>query len=103
MRDFTQGDIIAISGFRNLFVIVSKNAFIRSTGVFHVCPYFSEGDSGPLHIKATGVVQQTDGIVICEQLKLIDPEKRGCRRTDRLSYADVMEVSDVLQGMFEYD
>ena len=103
MKNFSQGDIIAVSGFRNLFVIVSKNAFIRATGVFHVCPMIPSEASGPLHIRVTGVVQNTESTVVCEQVKLIDPEKRGCRRTDRLPYSDVMEVSDALQGIFEYD
>ena len=102
-NDFAQGDIIKIRGYRFPFLIVSKNAFIRATGVFHVCPLLSKVESGPLHIKVTGALQKTEGTVICEQLKLIDPEVRGCRRADRLSYADIMEISDALQGIFEYD
>lgn len=103
MKDYAQGDILSITGFPNRFVIVSKNAFIQATGVFHVCPLLASGESGPLHIQITGVVHKTGGSVICEQIKMIDPEKRGCRRVDRLSYSDVMEVSDALQGIFEYD
>ena len=54
MTDFYQGDILKISGFRNKFVIVSKNAFIRMTNAFHVCPLLDKYPEGPIHIAATG-------------------------------------------------
>ncbi len=103
MMDYSQGDIIKISGFTGRqFVIVSKNAFLRATGVFHVCPLVKGVSSGPLHIAVEGT-EGTYGTVICEQIKLIDPKARGCARTDRLSYGQMMNVSDAVQGMFEYD
>jgi mRNA interferase MazF len=37
---FSQGDIIKIHGYKGKFIIVSKNAFIKATNVFHVCPVF---------------------------------------------------------------
>ena len=40
---------------------------------------------------------------MAEQIKLIDPAASGCRRVDRLTYASVMDISDALQGIFEYD
>ena len=83
MIDLFQGDIIKIGGFKSLFMIVSNNAFIQATGVFHVCPVLEN--------------------VLCEQIKLIDPEARNCRRLDRLPYGTVMDISDALQGIFEYD
>jgi mRNA interferase MazF len=41
--------------------------------------------------------------VVCEQIKLIDPGSRSCKRIDRLSYGQLMNISDALQGIFEYD
>lgn len=38
MNMFSQGDLIRIHGFQNLFLIVSKNAYIAATNTFHVCP-----------------------------------------------------------------
>ncbi len=103
MIDLYQGDIIKIRGFdKVLFIIISKNSFIKSTGVFHVCPILSLSDAGPIHIRVKGN-NGTSGIVICEQLKLIDPSVRACSRVDRVSYSDIMEVSDTIQGIFEYD
>ena len=66
MSEFYQGDIIKISRFRKqLFVIVSKNAFIRTTGVFHVCPMITGIPAGPLHIEVKGRMGES-GAVICE-------------------------------------
>ncbi|MBQ6733932.1 MAG: type II toxin-antitoxin system PemK/MazF family toxin [Lachnospiraceae bacterium] len=102
MAEFTQGDIVKVKGFREPFLIVSNNAFIKSTNVFHVSPILKNIAEGPLHINIKGE-KNTGGTVICEQVKLIDPAARGCHVTDRISYGQLMNVSDAVQGMFEYD
>ena len=100
---FEQGDIIKINDYRKqLFVVVSKNAFIRATGMFHVCPFLKDYPDGPVHIAAVGN-HGTAGTVICEQIKAIDPSTRACSKADYLSYPDIMNVSDTIQGIFEYD
>lgn len=103
MTAFCQGDVIKISGFKKqLFVIVSKNAFIKATGIFHVCPMLSGVPDGPIHIPVSGKKGES-GTVICEQIKAIDPKARVCNRVDLLAYEDIMNVSDAVQGIFEYD
>ncbi len=103
MNEFFQGDIIKITGFKKqLFVIVSKNAFIKATGIFHICPMLPGVQAGPLHIPVCGKKGEA-GTVICEQIKLIDPKERVCTRVDLLAYEDIMNVSDAVQGIFEYD
>ena len=102
MMIFSQGDVIKISGYRNRFLIVSKNAFITATHVFHVCPLSAPAEAGPIHIPICGKNGFT-GTAICEQLKLIDPNARSCSREDSLPYGQIMEISDVIQGLFEYD
>jgi len=102
MIDFSQGDIIKISGFKNKFLVISKNAFIKVTNVFHVCPLIDGYNEGPLHIAIKGK-ENTEGIVICEQMKLIDPSARACTRIDRIPYDSIMNISDAIQGIFEYD
>ena len=100
---YCQGDIIKINGFNNCyFVITSKNSFINALGVFHVCPLFTDFADGPLHISVTGK-KGTQGTVICEQIKMIDPDVRAVNKTDSLKYQDIMNISDAIQGMFEYD
>ncbi len=103
MNDYRQGDIIKINGFgKRSFVIVTKNAFIKATGIFHVCPLMQGIPAGPVHIPVTGNGGEM-GTVICEQIKAIDPKARECKKTDWLAYADIMNVSDAVQGIFEYD
>ena len=102
MRDFFKGDIIKTTGFKNYFIIVSKNSFIQYTNVFHVCPMLEDYPAGPLHIPAEGK-EGTKGTVICEQIKLIDPAARECSKIDHVPYETIMNISDAVQGIFEYD
>lgn len=102
MREFSQGDVIKINGFRALFLITSKNAFIKNEKMFHVCPIVETDLINPLHISIKGK-EGIVGTVICEELKLIDPEARNCSKVDRINYGMVMYISDAIQGMFEYD
>ena len=98
-----QGDIIKIEGYKQqLFVVVSKNSFIKATGMFHVCPLMKSMPPGPIHIAVSGR-KSTTGVVICEQIKAIDPIQRNCQKTDCLPYEDIMNVSDTIQCLFEYD
>ena len=82
--------------------MISNNAFIKSTGMFHVCPVLQNLDEGPLHIHVDGM-NGTSGKVVCEQMKLIDPSRRRFSKKDRISYMQLMNVSDAIQGIFEYD
>ena len=102
MMDFSQGDIIKISKLKENMLIVSRNAFIKTTGVFHVCPLLKNYTGGPLHIKVCGI-KNTSGTAICEQIKLIDPSARSCTRIDHIPYDALMNISDAIQGIFEYD
>lgn len=102
MIDFYQGDVIKIAGSKGRFLIISKNSFIRATGVFHVCPIVTGIEEEPLHIRIKGLSGES-GIAVCEQLKLIDPAARGCSKADRIPYMAIMNISDAIQGIFEYD
>ena len=68
-------------------------------GIFQgICEY----PAGPIHLSVCGKKGES-GTVICEQIKAIDPKARGCNRVDLLAYEDIMNVSDAVQGIFEYD
>ncbi|SDH25737.1 hypothetical protein SAMN05421493_10135 [Pseudobutyrivibrio sp. 49] len=102
MKVFYQGDIIKISGFGNLFLIISKNVFIRERKMFHVSPIVNTDIINPMNIDIKGV-DGTEGTVICEEIKLIDPVARACTKVDRINYWGIINISDAIQGMFEYD
>ena len=103
MKEVSQGDVVKLSGFRNLFLVASKNAFIRSTGMFHVCPALAQSHPGPVHIPITLLNEKRSLVAICEQIKMIDPNERGVGVVDHISYRDIMEVSDTIQGIYEYN
>ena len=92
-----------LTGFQNKFLVVSKNSFIKHTGMVHVCPVMPGIQPGPFHIQTRLQREGENVTVLCEHVKLIDPIKRGIGIIDRISYGDKMEVSDVIQGFFEYD
>ena len=71
--------------------------------MFHVCPVLPGVEEGPVHIKVNLLNSKKTVTAICEQVKLIDPAARGIAAVDSISYADKMEVSDTIQGLFEYD
>ncbi|MCR5054434.1 MAG: hypothetical protein K6A69_06310 [Lachnospiraceae bacterium] len=102
MSSFSQGDLIKISGINYYLLVTSKNAFINATGVFHVVPVVENIGPGPTHVEINGA-KEIKGAAICEQVKLIDPRVRRCSLKDRIPYKEIMEVSDVIQGIFEYD
>ena len=47
-----------------------KIAFIKATGIFHVCPMLPGVQAGPIHIPVRGNKGEP-GTVICEQIKAI--------------------------------
>ncbi len=102
MTEYSQGDIVRIDGLRDKYLIISNNSFIRYTGFFHVCPILEKHHPGPLHISITGR-NGTKGVAICEQIKLIDSKSRSCTFSDSIPYDAIMNISDAVQGIFEYD
>ena len=103
MMEFSQGDLIQVSGFKNLFLIVSKNAFIRAVHMFHVCPVLKNVAEGPLHIPIKGI-NEYSGTVICEQLKLIDilceKEHEALEKEGAPVYEGMGQVLKELSGRF---
>lgn len=58
------------------------------------------GKPDPLHIVVkTGIVE---GVVLCEQMKLLDLRIRGFKKLDHIKYADIINITDAIQGIFDY-
>lgn len=64
------------------------------------CPIVHNSKSGPLHIWMS--VENTEGYIQCEKLTLLDLSVRGYQKTGRLPLTEMMNVSDAIQGIFEY-
>lgn len=55
---------------------------------------------GPLHIWMA--TDEIEGYIQCEKLALLDLSVRGCKKVDRLPISEIINVSDAIQGIFEY-
>ena len=94
-----QGDIIQIEKLKGYFLVVSKD-FFNSTEQAIVCPMVKDTFSDPLHIEASG--KEVKGIVMCEQMRLVDLRYRGLKRVDAISYSQRINITDAIQGIFDY-
>lgn len=94
-----QGDIIAIENRQGLFLVVSKN-FFNATEQAILCPIVSDTFLDPLHIKIK--VNEIDGIVMCEQVRLVDLHYRGFKKVSQLHYSDIIDITDAIQSIFDY-
>jgi hypothetical protein len=56
--------------------------------------------AGPLHIWMS--TEENEGYIQCEKLALLDFVVRGYRKIDRLPLSEMINVSDAIQGIFEY-
>lgn len=94
-----QGDIITVERLKGYYLVVSKNYF-NMTEQAVLCPIARDTFLDPLHIAIeTGEVQ---GIVMCEQMRLVDLRYRGFKKVDRIHYADIINITDAIQGIFDY-
>lgn len=94
-----QGDIITVERLKGYYLVVSKNYF-NMTEQAVLCPIARDTFLDPLHIVIeTGEVQ---GIVMCEQMRLVDLRYRGFKKVDRIHYADIINITDAIQGIFDY-
>lgn len=99
MPQYEQGDILSIEGLNFPVLVVSKNFFHQSEQAI-VCPIRSKAAPDPLHIKI--ISGDLDGIVLCEQMKLLDLRYRDYKKIGRIAYIDLMNISDAIQAIFEY-
>ena len=94
-----QGDILKIEKIKHPVLVASKD-FFNTSGEIIGCPIIHHSKPGPLHIWVS--TEHTEGYIHCEKLALLDLSIRGYKKIDRLPFSDLMNVSDAIQGIFEY-
>ncbi|MCD8395799.1 MAG: type II toxin-antitoxin system PemK/MazF family toxin [Lachnospiraceae bacterium] len=99
MFTISQGDILKIEKLSFPVLVVSKDFFNRSEQVI-VCPIQENAAADPLHIPVAW--SDTEGIVLCEQLKLLDLRVRGYKKMGELKIESIMDITDAIQGIFDY-
>jgi len=99
MEQLHQGDILKIEKIKHPVLIVSKD-FFNTSGEIIGCPIIKNSTAGPLHIWVS--TEEAEGYVQCEKLALLDLTIRGHKKVDRLTIGEMMNISDAIQGIFEY-
>ena len=99
MSHLHQGDIIKIENIKFPVVVVSKD-FFNTAGSIIGCPILKTSPQSSLHIWTSA--KDNEGYIQCENLKLLDMTVRGHKKTGRLPFHELMNVSDAIQGIFEY-
>lgn len=99
MEPLYQGDILIIEKIKHPVLVASKD-FFNTSGEIIGCPIINNAKSGPLHIWVKTEI--TEGYIQCEKLALLDLSIRGYKKVDRLPISEMINVSDAIQGIFEY-
>ncbi len=99
MGSIHQGDLLHIAGLPHPVVVVS-NDFFNQEGKVIVCPIVPKAGESPLHIRLKDA--SVEGYVLCEQVKYVDLSARRYTKMQEMRYFDIMDLSDAVMGMFEY-
>ena len=97
--DLHQGDILKIERIAKPILVVSKDFFNQTCEIIG-CPLYAQGTPGPLHIPIHS--NDVDGYVHCEKMTLLDLNIRGYSKIDHINYPDIMNITDAIQGIFDY-
>ena len=97
MRDMVeQGEILEIEGLTMPALVVSKNLFNES-GKAIVCPIIEGSTSVTLSFPID------DGrYVLCDSIRLLDIESRGYTQKGRIPLAQIIQITDRIQSIFDY-
>lgn len=105
-----QGDIIRLSfdpqigheqKGRRTAIVVSNNSFndfVRTAAM--VCPITHTDRGIPIHMRLDSRTQ-TNGVVLCDQAKILDLQKRDAEFIEKAPADIVAEISDIICGFVE--
>lgn len=99
MFEVKQGDILKVENIKGLVYVVSNDYFNKMESVI-VCPIVKEANESVLHIKIE--IDGKNMYVLTEQLKYLDLCVRGYSIVEHSETELIMELSDIIQGIFEY-
>lgn len=99
MNTVSQGDILEVENIKHPVLVVSKD-FFNTSGEIIACPIIRNSAPGPLHIWTDST--EFEGYVQCEKLALLDLSVRGYKKTGSLPIEELMNISDAIQGIFDY-
>ncbi|MDD4370187.1 MAG: type II toxin-antitoxin system PemK/MazF family toxin [Anaerostipes sp.] len=98
-NEICQGDILSVERIHTPVLVVSK-MFFNKTEQIIACPILGEASEDPLHI--TIYTKEMKGVVLCEQMKLLDLRARGYKKSSELQINEIMNIADAIQSIFDY-
>lgn len=96
---YNQGDVIRVEGIKTPLLVVSRDFYNEDEQVI-TCPLVKQCRVSVINVKVN--FEGEDMFVLCDQIKQLDINFRGSKKIGQISVKDRMEVSDILQGLFEY-
>ena len=106
---FEQGDIVYLDfdpqvgheqkGCRPALV-VSNDLFNRVSSLTMVCPITHADKGHPFHIRLDGT-SKTDGVVLCDQARMLDLNSRNASFAEKAPAAVTAEAVDLIMGFIE--
>ena len=99
MAVIEQGDLLKVDGIQHPVIVVSNN-FFNESGKAIVCPILKKAVPGPLHIELKD--SPVEGFVLCEQVRYLDLASRRFSKMTQTHYFDIMDISDAVVSMIEY-
>ena len=100
MDEIAQGDVLSVERINTPILVVSKTYFNRTEQII-ACPVLKNASADPLHIPIIAKDMQ-GGIVLCEQMKLLDLRVREYKKLTELKMEDVLNITDAIQSIFDY-
>ena len=99
MEKVEHGSLLQVQGLQYPVVVVSNN-FFNASGKAVVCPVLKKAVEGPLHIPVKA--DRVNGFALCEQVRYLDLAQRSFSRIGAIPYFEVMNLSDAVMGIFDY-
>lgn len=107
-----QGDIIWITldpqagheqKGRRPAIVVSNNSFNNFTGATAmVCPITNTDRGIPIQVKLDSRTK-TSGVIMCDQAKILDLQKRDAEFIEKAPDDIIFEVADIVSGFMEVE
>ena len=99
MVKINMGEILILEKQRFPVLVLSKE-FFNDSGMIIACPIVKSASEDALHISIC--TKELSGIALLEQLKSLDINARHFKRSGQISYDQIQNISDAVQGIFDY-
>ena len=94
-----QGDILWLEKEKQYVLVLSRD-FFNQSGMSIVCPLRERADPDALHIMIHSDIYT--GTALIEHLRSLDLQAVNCRKISGISYEQIRDISDAVQGIFDF-